>query len=323
MGLLIDGKWHDQWYETAENDGRFVRKEASFRNWVTKDGSPGPSGCGGFKAERGRYHLYVSYACPWAHRTILFRALKGLEDTITISVVNPFMGEMGWSFQDDDGVIPDSLFGSEYLHQIYTRVDANYTGRVTVPALWDKETATIVSNESSEIIRMFNEAFANEGAAETDYYPRADRPEMDALNQRIYNTVNNGVYRCGFATTQAAYEEAIFPLFETFDFLDARLAERRFLIGEHTTETDWRLFTTLVRFDSVYFGHFKCNLKRLVDYINLWAYTRDLYQSPGVAETVNMNHIKRHYYSSHQSINPTRIIPAGPSIDFAAPVQRG
>lgn len=322
MGLLQEGKWVDRWYDTRAEKGRFVRKDSRFRNWVTADGTPGPSGTGGFKAEAGRYHLYVSHACPWAHRTLIFRTLKGLEDTISLSVVNWFMAKDGWTFDKADGVIPDSINNANFLHQVYTAAKQDYSGRVTVPVLWDKTTRTIVSNESSEIIRMFNSAFDDVGAKPGDYYPAPLRAEIDTLNQRIYDTVNNGVYKAGFATTQEAYEEAITPLFETLDWLEDRLSTRRYLCGPTVTEADWRLFTTLVRFDCVYVGHFKCNLMRIVDYPNLWAYVRDLYQHDGVGETVNMDHIKSHYYASHETINPTRIIPAGPIIDFMAPHQR-
>ncbi|NET35622.1 MAG: glutathione S-transferase family protein [Cyanothece sp. SIO1E1] len=322
MGLLIDGVWHDQWYNTKETEGRFVRQASQFRNWVTADGSAGPSGKAGFKAEPGRYHLYVSYACPWAHRTLIFRALKGLTEMISLSVVHWLMADQGWTFNAGESVIPDPIHQVQFLHQIYTKADPTYTGRVTVPVLWDRETHTVVSNESSEIIRMFNSAFDGVGALPGDYYPVAWREQIDALNDRIYNTVNNGVYKAGFATTQAAYEEAIAPLFATLDWLEARLSTQRYLMGNQITEADWRLFTTLLRFDPVYVGHFKCNWRRLVDYPNLWAYTRELYQIPGVAETVYFNHIKRHYYQSHGTINPTGVVPTGPEIDFSDPHER-
>lgn len=322
MGLLQDGIWVDRWYDTKSTKGRFERKASSFRNWITPDGSPGPTGSGGFAAEPGRYHLYISYACPWAHRTLIFRALKGLEKMISVSVVNWFMGENGWTFQDGPGVVKDPVKGSEYLHQVYTAAQSDYSGRVTVPVLWDKKTGTIVSNESSEIIRMLNTAFDGVGALAGDYYPEALRSEIDALNDRIYETVNNGVYRCGFATTQAAYDEAVGPLFETLDFLDHRLGTRRYLTGGTITEADWRLFTTLVRFDPVYVGHFKCNIRRIEDYANLSGYLRDLYQHPGVADTVRMDHIKSHYYGSHESINPSRIVPQGPVMDLSTPHDR-
>jgi putative glutathione S-transferase len=321
MGLLIDGKWHDQWYDTTATGGRFLRQDAQFRDWVTSDGEPGPTGKGGFKAEPGRYHLYVSLACPWAHRTLIFRKLKGLEDAVTLSVVHWYMGANGWTFAEGPGVVPDSVNGAQFLHQVYTAAEPAYSGRVTVPVLWDKTTGAIVSNESSEIIRMFNSAFDGCGAAAGDYYPADLRGEIGALNKRIYDTVNNGVYKAGFATVQAAYEEAIEPLFETLDWLEARLAGHRYLCGERLTEADWRLFTTLVRFDAVYVGHFKCNIRRIADYPRLWAYVRRLYQVPGVAETVNFRHIKGHYYESHKTINPSGIVPVGPEIDFAAPVE--
>ncbi len=323
MGLLQNGKWVDRWYDTKSSGGRFVRSDAGFRNWITKDGSPGPSGAGGFKAEPDRYHLYVSYACPWAHRTLIFRLLKDLVDMISVSVVNPDMGEQGWTFEEGPGVTADGVNGAQYLHQIYTAARPDYSGRVTVPALWDKKTRTIVSNESSEIIRMFNAAFDDLGATPGDYYPEDLRSEIDLLNDRIYNTLNNGVYKAGFATTQAAYEEAVVPLFETLDWLEDRLSRSRYLTGGSITEADWRLFTTLVRFDPVYVGHFKCNLKRIADYPDLAGYVRDRYQVPGVAETVRLDHIKSHYYGSHSSINPTGIVPLGPEIDYAAPHGRG
>ncbi|PLW77978.1 glutathione S-transferase family protein [Cohaesibacter celericrescens] len=323
MGLLVDGQWQDQWYDTKSSGGRFVRKDAAFRSWITADGSAGPSGSGGFKAEPGRYHLYVSYACPWAHRTLIFRALKGLEKFITVSVVNSYMAQDGWTFTPEEGVIPDPLFGADFMHQIYTKADADYTGRVTVPVLWDKKTGTIVSNESSEIIRMFNTAFNGLGAKAGDYYPAEHREEINAINERVYHTVNNGVYKGGFATTQAAYEEAVVPLFETLDWLEEKLSSSRYLLDYGATEADWRLFTTLIRFDPVYVGHFKCNIRTIGSYSNLSHYVRDLYQQPGVAKTVNMAHIKNHYYASHDTINPTRIVPLGPDIDFSAPHNRG
>ena len=322
MGILIDGLWHDQWYDTKSSGGRFVRQESQFRNWVTPDGSAGVSGKGGFKAEPGRYHLYISYACPWACRTLIFLVLKGLEEMISLSVVHWFMGENGWTFASGEGVIPDPVNQAQFLHEIYTKAITTYTGRVTVPVLWDKETGTIVNNESSEIIRMFNTAFDGVGALAGDYYPEALRNEIDALNDRIYNTVNNGVYKAGFATTQEAYEDSVLDLFETLDWLEGRLSTRRYLTGARLTEADWRLFTTLVRFDPVYVGHFKCNQRRLVDYPNLWGYVRELYQMPKIAETVNFQHIKRHYYQSHKTINPTGIVPIGPQIDFTQPHSR-
>lgn len=322
MGLLVDGEWVDQWYDTKSSEGRFVRSEAQFRNWITADGSPGPTGEGGFKAQPQRYHLYVSLACPWAHRTLIFRAIKGLESFISISVVNPLMREHGWTFEEGKGVVADPLHQADYLHQIYTAEDPAYTGRVTVPLLWDKQQQRIVSNESADIIRMLNSAFDDVGATPGDYYPQALREEIDQINERVYDSVNNGVYKAGFATTQSAYEQAVMPLFDSLDWLDAKLATRRFLLGDQLTEADWRLFTTLIRFDAVYHGHFKCNLKRVDDYPHLWGYIRDLYQQPGVAGTVNMVHIKTHYYASHTMINPTAIIPAGPVLDFDQAHQR-
>lgn len=316
MGLLQEGKWVDQWYDTKASDGHFVRKSAQFRNWITPDGSAGPTGKGGFKAEAGRYHLYVSLACPWAHRTLIFRALKGLEDIISLSVVHWYMAENGWTFEAGHGVIPDNVNDAEFMYQVYTNAKPDYSGRVTVPVLWDKKTGTIVSNESSEIIRMFNCAFDGIGALDGDYYPKNLRTQIDELNDRIYNTLNNGVYRCGFATTQSAYEAAINPLFDTLDWLEAILSETRYLTGTSITEADWRLFTTLIRFDPVYVGHFKCNLRRIIDYPNLSNYLLDLYQQPGLSETVNMKHIKEHYYGSHETINPSRVVPMGPDIDF-------
>ncbi|MBO6504820.1 MAG: glutathione S-transferase family protein [Kordiimonadaceae bacterium] len=322
MGLLVEGKWVDEWYDTKSTGGRFVRKESQFRNWVTADGSAGPTGEAGFKAEAGRYHLYVSYACPWAHRALIMRTLKGLEGMISVSVVGMTMLEHGWTFDQTDGSTGDPLFGSSFMHEIYTKADPNYTGRVTVPVLWDKQQGTIVSNESADIIRMFNSAFDQVGATAGDYWPAHLRADIEPVNDRIYHTVNNGVYKSGFATSQDAYEEALYPLFDSLDWLEDRLASRRFLMGDTLTEADIRLFTTLVRFDPVYVGHFKCNLRRLVDYPNLWAYTRDIYGLPGVAETVHMDHIKIHYYGSHKSINPSGVVPTGPDIDFAEPQDR-
>ena len=316
MGLLVDGQWQDKWYDTASSGGRFEREDAGFRNWVTIDGSAGPTGVGGFKAEPDRYHLYVSLACPWAHRTLVYRKLKGLEDIIPMSVVHPFMGDKGWTFAEGEGVIADPLFDADYLYEIYTAAKSDYTGRVTVPILWDKQTNTIVSNESSEIIRMFNSAFDDVGATAGDFLPSVLLAEIDEINAFVYSAVNNGVYKAGFATTQEAYEEPVTDLFEALDTLEARLAEHRYLMGDMITEADWRLFTTLVRFDAVYVGHFKCNIRHIVDYPNLWGYLRDLYQMPSIAETINMRHIKAHYYTSHANINPARIIPIGPAIDF-------
>jgi len=319
MGLLIDGKWSDKWYDTKSTGGKFVRSESQFKNWITTDGSAGKTGKAGFKAEAGRYHLYVSYACPWAHRTLILRALKGLEDMIDVSVVGMTMKEHGWTFSKADGSTGDALYNFTFAHQLYTKADPAYTGRVTVPILWDKQEQTIVSNESADIIRMLNSAFDEIGAKSGDYYPEALRIYIDTVNERIYDTVNNGVYKAGFATTQQAYEEALHPLFETLEWLDGLLDGRRYLTGDKLTEADIRLFTTLVRFDAVYVGHFKCNLKRLVDFRNLWAYVRDIYQVPGIASTVQMDHIKTHYYASHETINPTGIVPAGPELDFDEP----
>ncbi len=320
MGLLNNGIWQDQWYDTDTNGGKFKRTESKFRNWVTADGSPGPTGDGGFKAEPGRYHLYVSYACPWAHRALIFRKLKGLEDMIGVSYTHWFMGENGWTFEaDEDGVVGDRLFDSKLFYEVYLKADPAYTGRVTVPALWDKKTGTIVSNESADIIRMFNSAFDDVGAASGDYYPEDRRGEIDKVNERVYHTVNNGVYKVGFATSQEAYEEAVLPLFASLDWLDDRLAGSRFLTGDTPTEADWRLWTTLYRFDLVYHGHFKCNIRQLKDYTHLWPYARELYQWPGIAETVNPEHAQRHYYESHDMVNPTRIYPAGPKLDWDAP----
>ncbi|WP_417601581.1 glutathione S-transferase family protein [Pararhodobacter oceanensis] len=324
MGQLIDGQWTTGWYDTKATGGAFKRTTAKFRNWITADGSAGPSGEGGFPAESGRYHLYVCYACPWAHRTLIFRALKGLEDHISVSAVHPDMLEDGWTFATDyPGATGDDLFGADFMHQIYTRADPQASGRVTVPVLWDKQRGTIVSNESAEIIRMFNSAFDQITGNTLDLWPEDLRAAIEPINDRIYNTFNNGVYKAGFATSQEAYEAAVIPLFETMDWLEAHLAENRFLMDDRLTEADWRLFTTLVRFDAVYHGHFKCNRRRVVDYPNLWAYTRALYQVPGVAETVNMDHITRHYHYSHETINPHRIVPIGPNLDFMAPHDRG
>ena len=322
MGLMVDGEWRDAGYDTASTGGRFIRKDAAFRDWITADGSAGSSGAGGFRAEARRYHLYVSLACPWAHRTLIMRALKGLEDMITLSVVNWLMLEDGWTFADGEGVIADPINHAHALHEVYRAAEPRYSGRVTVPVLWDRERATIVNNESSEIIRMLNAAFDGVGAKPGDCYPPALRGEIDMINARVYDTVNNGVYKAGFATTQDAYEEAVGPLFDTLDWLEARLATRRFVAGEQLTEADIRLFTTLIRFDTVYTGHFKCNIRRISDYPNLAGYTRDIYQRPGVASTVSFTHIKRHYYQSHRSINPTGIVPAGPKQDFTTPSGR-
>jgi putative glutathione S-transferase len=320
MGQLVDGVWHDTWYDTARTGGAFVRSTARFRNWITPDGAPGLSGDGGFAAEPGRYHLYVSYACPWAHRTLIFRELKGLRDLIGVSVVHPDMLADGWTFaQDYPGATGDRLYATPFLRDIYLKADPKVSGRVTVPVLWDRQRETIVSNESSEIIRMFNGAFDHLSGNRDDYWPEDLRTAIDEVNGRIYDTVNNGVYRAGFATTQSAYDAAVVPLFDSLDWLEDRLSRNRYLMGERITEADWRFFTTLVRFDAVYHLHFKCNRKRLIDYPNLWAYVRELYQWPGVADTVNLDHIVRHYHYSHASINPHRIIPINPVIDWSEP----
>lgn len=320
MGLLIDGEWHDKWYDTKESGGAFKRTEAQFRNWITEDGSAGPSGTDGFNAASGRYHLYVSHACPWANRTLIFRALKGLEPHIDISVVHPDMLSDGWHFGANfDGATGDTLYNLPFARDLYTRAQPDVTTRVTVPILWDKERETIVSNESAEIIRMFNTAFNGVTGNSDDYYPEALRGQIDDINARIYSEVNNGVYMSGFATTQAAYDSAVHGLFDALDWIEGILANNRYLTGGRITEADWRLFTTLVRFDPVYHLHFKCNRKRIVDYPNLWAYTRELYQWPGIAQTVNFDHIVRHYHYSHESINPHRIVPINPQIDWHAP----
>lgn len=319
MGRLVDGVWQDVWYDTVATNGHFKRSASQFRNWVTADGSAGPSGDAGFKAEADRYHLYVSLACPWAHRTLIFRKLKKLEDLISVSVVDPLMLAQGWEFKDGGIGTGDHLFGSKALWQVYTRADANYSGRVTVPILWDKKQNTIVSNESSEIIRMFNSAFDGLTGSTLDFYPEELRGEIDAMNTDVYNDVNNGVYKAGFATTQSAYEESVTALFARLDKLEERLGSHRYLTGSRLTEADWRLFTTLVRFDPVYVGHFKCNVRRIADYPNLQGYLRELYQVPGVAETVDMRHIKEHYYRSHTTINPTGVVPVGPVLDLTAP----
>jgi putative glutathione S-transferase len=305
-----------------------VRHQSVFRNWVTPDGSPGPSGQGGFKSALGRYHLYVSLACPWASRAVIFRKLKRLDNVISMSIVDPFMGENGWAFSAPDGSItpgstPDDIMGARFLYELYLKAEPDYTGRVTVPVLWDKRESTIVNNESSEIIRMLNNAFDEWGNSNLDFYPAELREQIDRINSVVYDNVNNGVYKCGFATSQRAYDESFDALFKTLDDLEARLARQRYLAGSRFTEADWRLFTTLVRFDSVYYSHFKCNLRRIIDYPNLWNYTRELWQVQGLAETVNLFHIKRHYYASHVTINPTRIVPKGQALDFSTPHNRG
>ncbi|GGA71649.1 glutathione-dependent reductase [Neiella marina] len=322
MGLLVDGVWHDQWYDTKSNSGQFKREAAQLRNWISKDGSAGPTGDGGFKAESGRYHLYVSLACPWAHRTLIFRAIKGLQQHISVSVVSPDMLDNGWTFDTTSYSSGDPLFESQFLHQIYTRNKPTYTGRVTVPVLWDKQQNRIVSNESSEIIRMLNNAFDDITGDQQDFYPEELRTEIDQVNEFVYDNINNGVYKAGFATSQQAYSEAYTSLFDALDKLEARLGASRFLVGDKITEADWRLFTTLIRFDSVYVGHFKCNKQTIEQYQNLSAYLRELYQSPGVAETVDFFHIKRHYYFSHTMINPTQVVPEGPQIDYLSEHRR-
>ncbi|MDS1310582.1 glutathione S-transferase family protein [Marinobacter xiaoshiensis] len=321
MGLLVDGKWQDKWYDTSKTGGKFEREAARFRNWVTADGSPGPDGEGGFKAESGRYHLYVSLACPWAHRTLIFRKLKGLEKHISVSVVHPDMVENGWEFRPGDSAHKDDLHDFRFMHQVYTKAAPDYSGRVTVPALWDKHQNTIASNESAEIIRMFNSVFDGlEGVnADLDFYPEALRADIDTVNERIYNTVNNGVYKAGFATAQDEYEKAYAELFESLVWLEAKLSKQRYLTGNTITEADWRLFTTLVRFDAVYYSHFKCNRQRISDFPALSGYLRELYQVQGVAGTVDIRQIKQHYYVSQRTINPTQVVPVGPQLDFTAP----
>jgi len=318
MGLLIEGVWYDQWYDTDSHGGHFVRPDPAFREWV----EPEPNAR--FPAAAGRYHLYVSLACPWAHRALIMRQLKGLEEAISVSVVHPYMGEYGWQFGPDyPGATLDHVNGCDYLHQVYQRAKPDYTGRVTVPALWDRRTGTLVNNESADLIRMLNHAFQAWASDATDYYPADRRERIDALNARIYDAVNNGVYKAGFATTQHAYEQAVTQIFDCLDELDGLLGRQRYLTGEAITEADWRLFTTLVRFDAVYVGHFKCNRRRISDYPNLSGYLRELYQVPGVSATVSIDHIKRHYYTSHPQLNPTRIIPVGPDLDLDKPPGRG
>jgi putative glutathione S-transferase len=313
MGLLVNGSWQDRWYETSSQGGRFIRQQSVFRDRIAGNGSTP------FEPASGRYHLYVSYACPWAHRTLIYRTLKGLEDHISVSVVNPLMLEHGWTFDEWPGVVADPIANATYLHQLYTLAKADYSGRVTVPVLWDRQTATIVNNESAEIVRFFDREFDAVGARGPVFCPPMLEAEIDSLNAFIYDTINNGVYRAGFATTQEAYEEAVIELFAALDEIERRLARNRYLLGDQLTESDWRLFTTMVRFDPVYHGHFKCNLRRLVDYPNLWGWTRELYQLPGIADTVRMDHIKAHYYRSHRTINPTGVVPAGPEMDFDEP----
>lgn len=322
MGLLKDGEWHTDWYDTDSTGGEFKRDKARFRSWITPDGSPGPDGQPGFPAESGRYHLYVSYACPWAHRTLIFRRLKDLTNHIDVSVVDPEMLDEGWTFSGKFDGNSDPVNGVTRMYELYQLAKSDYSGRVTVPVLWDKEDQTIVNNESAEIIRIFNTAFNGITGNTLDFYPEAHRREIDRVNERVYGAVNNGVYKCGFATTQDAYEKAYDALFDALDWLDRRLSRRRYLVGATVTEADWRLFTTLVRFDAVYHFHFKCNRQRIADYANLGAYLRDLYQHPGIAETVFMDHIKTHYYYSHDTINPTRIVPVGPKLDLETPHHR-
>lgn len=323
MGLLIKGQWHDRWYDTEGNDGHFQREEAQLRNWITADGQEGPNGALGFKAEAGRYHLYVSLACPWAHRTLIFRKLKNLEKYVSVSVVSPDMLDQGWSFNEAEGSSGDDLFGATHLHEIYTRNKSDYSGRVTVPLLWDKLTGSVVSNESSEIIRMFNSAFNELSGNQDDYYPKELAAEIDEVNSWVYQDINNGVYRSGFATSQKAYQESYDRLFSALDRVEETLSTQRYLVGKQISEADWRLFTTLIRFDAVYHGHFKCNRQRLEDFPNISNYVRELYQWPGISETVDFYHIKRHYYYSHDMINPSRVVPAGPDIDYSRPHDRG
>ncbi len=319
MGVLVDGSWQSEDASWTDDSGRMRRPSSKFRHWVTHDGEPGPTGDGGFKAEAGRYHLYISRACPWAHRTTILRELKDLQAIVGMSVTHWLMADNGWTFDDGPGVVPDEVNGARYLWQLYAASDSTYSGRATVPVLWDKRTHRIVNNESADILRMFNSAFDGVGASEGDYYPKDLRDEINALNTRIYDLLNNGVYKAGFAKSQEAYDEAVGPVFETLDWLERTLGKRSYLCGDTLTEADWRLFTTLLRFDPVYHGHFKCNLRRLVDYPALWAYTRRLYQHPGVRGTVDFDHIKRHYYQSHADINPTGIVPAGPELEYDAP----
>ncbi len=317
MGMLIDGEWKDVWYDTQSTGGRFKRSQSQFRHWITTDGFRGPTGESGFKAERDRYHLYASYACPWAHRVLIYLALKGLDSFIDVSFVHWFMGKNGWTFeQDKQHIVCDKLFNFKFLHQVYTKALPSYTGRVTVPILWDKKRQQIVSNESSDIIRMLNTAFDNIGAKPGDYYPKENRNEIDALNERIYHSINNGVYKCGFATSQHAYDEAIVPLFNMLDELELRLEKQTFLCGSEPLEADWRLFPTLFRFDAIYFSHFKCAKKRLQDYPNLWAYTKKMYHWPGISQTTNLDHARYHYFQSHSTINPSRIVPVSTDIDW-------
>tara|TARA_R110002124_G_scaffold9863_6_gene50436 strand:+ start:12072 stop:13031 length:960 start_codon:yes stop_codon:yes gene_type:complete len=315
MGLIQNGQWVDQWYDTGASGGEFRRQDSRFRSWVTADGAAGPTGSAGFKAEPGRYHLYVSLACPWAHRTLIFRQLKDLQDLVDVTVVEPLMLANGWELKNDQ-------YNLDYMYQLYLKADREYEGRVTVPVLWDKQTQSIVSNESADIIRMFNSAFNEFTGNDMDYYPVALREQIDTINDRVYDAINNGVYRAGFATTQPAYEEAYYKLFDALDWVEAILSRQRYLAGTQLTEADWRLFTTLIRFDAVYYGHFKANRQRIDDYPAIRNYLRELYQHPGVAQTVNFDHIKRHYYGSHVTINPTQVVPLGPDQDFTLPHNR-
>ena len=317
MGLLVEGKWQDKWYDTKSTGGRFVRKDSQFRNWITPDGSAGPSGEAGFKAEANRYHLYVSLACPWACRTLIMRNIKGLEEMISVSVVNPLMVENGWTFEEDEGVIADPVLNADFLHQIYTHVEPNYSGRVTVPVLYDLKQNKIVNNESSEILRMLNSAFDGIGAKPGDYSPAALMNEIDAINEKVYHNINNGVYKAGFSTAQDVYEEEVEKVFAALDEVEEILGRQPYLVGDQITEADWRLFTTLIRFDPVYYGHFKCNYRHVYEYPNIWRYTKELYNHPGVAETVDFRHIKEHYYRSHKTINPTGVVPKGPVLDLS------
>ncbi|EHD23215.1 MULTISPECIES: glutathione S-transferase family protein [Brenneria] len=320
MGQLVDGVWHDTWYETKSTSGHFKRSESHFRNWVTPDGEPGITGDGGFQAESGRYHLYVSLACPWAHRTLLMRRLKGLENHITVSVVHPLMLDHGWTFDTDfQDTTGDALYQHEFLYQLYLHADPGYSGRVTVPVLWDTERHTIVSNESADIIRMFNSAFDNIGAKPGDYYAPALRAQIDELNGWIYDQVNNGVYKAGFATSQPAYDSAVNALFAALSRLESILGRQRYLTGDRLTEADLRLWTTLIRFDPAYHTHFKCDKYRLSDYPQLYGFLRDIYQLTGVADTVNLAHIRHHYYRSHRTINPHGVISVGPVQDLDSP----
>jgi putative glutathione S-transferase len=323
MGLLINGQWVDQWYETKSSHGEFQRENTTIRHWITPDGAAGPTGQGGFKAESGRYHLYVSLACPWAHRTLIFRTLKDLEKHISLSIVSPDMLDHGWTFCKKEGSTGDEINHAQYLYELYLAHEQEYTGRVTVPVLWDKQKRSIVNNESADIIRMFNQSFNHITQNFDNYYPLDLQNQIDTINEFVYNTINNGVYRCGFATAQPAYEEAYKSLFNALDRIESILQQKRYLVGNTITEADWRLFTTLIRFDMVYYGHFKCNKQGIEDYPNISEYLRELYQRPGIKETVNFHHIKRHYYFSHTMINPTQIIPLGPEIDFLRPHKRG